>query len=104
MTMPGGTMLASGYDYRLVVLSIVIAIIGAYVGLTLSERVAKHHGQSRYLWLGGGAIAFGSAVWAMHFTGMLALRLPVAVTYDVPVVVLSLLVAILAARVALLSV
>jgi diguanylate cyclase (GGDEF)-like protein len=104
MTMPGGTMLASGYDYRLVVLSIVIAIIGAYVGLTLSERVAKHHGQSRYLWLGGGAIAFGSAVWAMHFTGMLALRLPVAVTYDVPVVVLSLLVAILAAGVALFSV
>ncbi len=104
MTMPGGTALASGYDLRLVVLSVVIAIVGAYVGLTLSERVAKHHGKSRYLWLAGGAIAFGSSVWAMHFTGMLAFRLPVDVSYDVPLVVLSLLVAMLAAGVALFTV
>jgi diguanylate cyclase (GGDEF)-like protein len=104
MTMPAGTTLTSGYDFHLVALSVVIAIAGAYVGLTLSERVAKHHGQSRYLWLIGGAIAFGSSVWAMHFTGMLAFRLPVDVSYDIPIVVLSLVVAMLAAGVALFTV
>ena len=102
--MPDGTTMASGYDLRLVALSLVIAIVGAYVGLTLSERVAVHKGQSRFLWLAGGAIAFGSAVWAMHFTGMLAFRLPVEVSYDVPLVALSLLVAVVAGGVALFTI
>ena len=104
MAMAGGATLASGYDFHLVSLSVAIAIVGAYVGLTLSERVAEHQGKSRYLWLLGGAIAFGSAVWAMHFTGMLAFRLPVDVKYDIPIVVLSLLVAMLAGGVALFTV
>jgi diguanylate cyclase (GGDEF)-like protein/PAS domain S-box-containing protein len=104
MMMAGERPLASGYDLRLVALSVVIAIVGAYVALTLSERVAKHHGPSRYLWLAGGAFAFGGAVWAMHFTGMLALRLPIDVSYDVPVVVVSLVAAMIAAAVALFTV
>jgi diguanylate cyclase (GGDEF)-like protein len=104
MPMMDGATLASGYDLRLVALSVAIAIVGAYVGLTLSERVAEHKGKSRYLWLVGGAIAFGSAVWAMHFTGMLAFRLPVEVSYDIPIVALSLLVAVLAGGVALFTI
>ena len=104
MTMAGGAALASGYDLHLVALSVAIAIVGAYVGMTLSERVARHSGTSRYFWLIGGAIAFGSAVWAMHFTGMLAFRLPVDVNYDIPIVVLSLVVAMLAGGVGLLTV
>ena len=104
MSMAAGPALASGYDFHLVVLSVAIAIVGAYVGLTLSERVAVHQGQSRYVWLTGGAVAFGCSVWAMHFTGMLAFRLPVAVSYDIPIVALSLAVAILAGGVALFTI
>jgi diguanylate cyclase (GGDEF)-like protein len=104
MTMAGGATLASAYDFHLVTLSVVIAIVGAYVGLTLSERVAEHQGKSRYPWMVGGGVAFGSAVWAMHFTGMLAFRLPVAVSYDIPLVVLSLVVAMVACGAALLTV
>ena len=104
MVMPAHAALASSYDGRLVALSVVIAIVGAYVGLTLSERIAKHQGKSRHFWLAGGAIAFGSAIWAMHFTGMLALRLPVDVNYDVPVVVVSFVAGLVAAGVALYTV
>ena len=104
MGMAGARPLASGYDVPLVLLSVAIAIAGAYVALTLSERVAKHRGPARLAWLAGGAIAFGSAVWAMHFTGMLALRLPVVVTFDVSLVVVSLLAAMAAAAVALATV
>ena len=104
MTMPDGVPLASGYDAHLVLLSVTIAVVGAYVGLTLGERVSEHQGPSRYAWLTGGAIAFGSAVWAMHFTGMLAFRLPVGVSYDVTMVALSLLVAMLAGGAALLTI
>ncbi len=100
--MVGSAPLASGYDLHLVALSVAIAVVGAYVGLTLSERVVQHKGQSRYLWLVGGAIAFGSAVWAMHFTGMLAFRLPVDVSYDLPLVILSLAIAIVTGGSALL--
>ena len=104
MTLADGVSLASGYDGHLVVLSVVIAIVGAYVGLTLGERVSAHHGTSRYAWLAGGAIAFGSAVWGMHFTGMLAFRLQVGVDYDVTTVALSLLVAMLAGGAALFTI
>jgi diguanylate cyclase (GGDEF)-like protein/PAS domain S-box-containing protein len=104
MVMPANAALPSTYDGRLVVLSFVVAIVGAYVGLTLSERISKHTGKSRHFWLAGGAIAFGSAIWAMHFTGMLALRLPVDVDYDAPLVVVSFLAGLVAAAVALYTV
>ena len=43
----------------------------------------------------------GIGIWAMHFKGMLAFRLPVPVEYHWPTVLASLLVAILASAVAL---
>jgi len=43
----------------------------------------------------------GIGIWAMHFKGMLALRLPVSVEYHWPTVLVSLFVAILASAVAL---
>ncbi len=43
----------------------------------------------------------GNGIWAMHYIGMLAFRLPIPVYYHVPTVILSLLAAILASLVAL---
>src|SRR5438046_7658489 len=43
----------------------------------------------------------GFGIWSMHFTGMLAFRLPVLVSYSWPTVLLSLLVAISASAFAL---
>src|SRR5271156_2014913 len=45
--------------------------------------------------------AMGIGIWAMHYVGMLAFRLPVAVQYDWPTVLLSLLAAIFASAIAL---
>src|ERR1035438_8596042 len=89
------------YDYRLVVLSVVIAIVASYVALDLAGRVTANRGQARFAWLMGGALAMGSGIWAMHYTGMLAFRLPMPVYYHVPTVMLSLLAAILASTIAL---
>ena len=58
----------------------------------------------RILWLIGGAFAMGQGIWAMHYIGMLAFRLPVAVSYNVPIVLLSLLAAMGSSAVALLVV
>jgi len=89
------------YNYPLVALSIFIAILSAYAALDLAGRVTTAQGGMRLVWLCGGAIAMGSGIWAMHYVGMEAFRLPVPVLYDWPTVLLSLLAAILASGVAL---
>jgi two-component system sensor histidine kinase/response regulator len=89
------------YDGRLVVLSIVIAILAAYAALDLSGRLTVSHGRARLAWLWGGAFSMGIGVWSMHYVGMEALRLPVPVRYDWPTVLFSMAVAILASAVAL---
>jgi signal transduction histidine kinase/ActR/RegA family two-component response regulator len=89
------------YDGRLVVLSIVIAILAAYAALDLSGRLTVSQGRARLAWLWGGAFSMGIGIWSMHYVGMEALRLPVLVEYDWPTVLLSIIVAILASAVAL---
>jgi two-component system, sensor histidine kinase and response regulator len=89
------------YDYGFVVLSIVIAVFASYAALDLAGRVTSARGRTRYVWLSCGAMAMGIAIWAMHYVGMLAFRLPVDVLYDWPTVVVSLLAAVLASAVAL---
>src|SRR5205823_9458422 len=89
------------YDYRLVILSVLIAIFASYAALDLAGRVTATRNQARFAWLVGGAIAMGTGIWSMHYTGMLAFRLPLRVYYHVPTVVLSLLAAIFASFVAL---
>jgi PAS domain S-box-containing protein len=89
------------YDYRLVAVSIVIAIFASYAALDLAGRVTANRGRARLAWLTGGAFAMGSGIWAMHYTGMLAFRLPIPVYYHVPTVALSLLAADLASFTAL---
>ena len=45
------------YDYRLVVLSVFIAILASYAGLDLAGRVTSARGWARLSWLSGGAAA-----------------------------------------------
>src|SRR5882724_5648081 len=94
-------VLASSYDYLLVALSVIIAVLASYAALDLAGRVTSARGKARLLWLTGGAIAMGIGIWSMHYIGMLAFRLPMSVQYDWPTVLLSLLTAILASAVAL---
>src|SRR5437868_6599731 len=96
-----GLVLPSTYDPHLVALSVVVASIAAYTALTLAERVTVAHGRLRLLWLLGGATAMGTGILSMHSTDMLAFTLPIPVSYDEPLVALSLLVAIAASGSAL---
>src|ERR1700691_5475650 len=98
---PSYAMLSGSYDYRLVVLSVIIAIFASYAALDLASRVTAARGWARSAWLGGGAIAMGLGIWSMHYIGMLAFSLPVPVLYDWPTVLASLMAAILASAVAL---
>jgi PAS domain S-box-containing protein len=94
-------VLEGSYDYRLVALSLIIALLASYTALDMAGRVNENRGFSRVRWLLGGSFAMGSGIWCMHFTGMLAFRLPIPVYYDLPTVAISLLAAIVASGIAL---
>ena len=94
-------VLAGSYDYGVVALSAVIAILGSYAALDLGERVTFARGGSRLAWLIGGCVAMGIGTWSMHYVGMLAFRLPVSVQYHWPTSLLSLLPSIFASAIAL---
>jgi two-component system sensor histidine kinase/response regulator len=96
-----GTVLHGFYNYRLVALSVFIAILAAYAALDLAGRVTAARGGTRFAWLSGGAIALGIGIWSMHYVGMEAFKLPVPVKYYWPTVLLSMVAAILASAVAL---
>src|ERR1700761_2077044 len=95
-------MLRAHYDYRLVTLSICIAICAAYAGVGLAERVAVSKGRWKTFWIAGGACALGTAIWSMHYIGMLAFRLPVPVRYDIRLVLISVVAALASSATALL--
>jgi diguanylate cyclase (GGDEF)-like protein/PAS domain S-box-containing protein len=95
------TAINGSYDYRLVVLSIMLAIVASYAALDLAGRVTSAQGWTRTAWLTGGAAAMGLGIWSMHYVGMVALVMPIPVSYYLPTVALSLFAAIAASAVAL---
>jgi len=82
------------YNPYLVALSILVAVFAAYTALDLGGRVKGAQGGTRRVWLWAAAIAMGGGIWSMHFIGMLAFTLPMTMSYDVGLTILSLLVAI----------
>jgi len=100
----GSAILQGSYDYRLVALSVTLAMFAAYTALDLAGRVTAAQRQAKWFWLAGGAASMGLGIWSMHYIGMLAFSLPVPVLYHYPTVILSLLAAIAASAVALFTV
>ncbi|MFO2464254.1 EAL domain-containing protein [Pseudomonas sp. 15FMM2] len=94
-------MLTGSYSPALVVISLFVAILASYTALDLTGRIATAKGRAVYLWMAGGALAMGVGVWSMHFIGMLAFRLPIALGYDIGITALSLLIAVLSCGFAL---
>lgn len=89
--------MSASYNLVLVAVSACVAIAAAYIALDLSSRLFTTKGLARRFWLVGGAIAMGTGIWSMHFVAMLAFSIPIYVTYNLPVVFVSLILAILAA-------
>lgn len=94
-------VMVGSYNYGLVALSILIAMLASYATIDLAGRVRATYGGARLFWQIGGAVAMAIGTWAMHYTGMLAFRLPVPIRYDWPTSALSFLPSLLASAVAL---
>jgi NO-binding membrane sensor protein with MHYT domain len=87
-------MLLSSYNSTFVTFSLIVAILASYTALNMASRVSGSTGKASALWLIGGSFAMGFGIWSMHFIGMLAFNLPISLGYDVPLTILSLLIAI----------
>jgi NO-binding membrane sensor protein with MHYT domain/GGDEF domain-containing protein len=75
----------------LVVVSYCVAVLASYTALDLGGHLASFEAGSnrRRLWLGAGALAMGTGIWSMHFIGMKAFTLPIKVSYDLGLTILS---------------
>ena len=61
--------IVGSYNYHLVTLSVVIAILASYAALELAARITAASGRGRLIWLAGGATAMGVGIWSMHYIG-----------------------------------
>ena len=77
------------WSYGLVVLSVLVAILGAYTALSHASRMRASTGVAARNWRLIGAFTLGMSIWSMHFIGMLAFQLPIPLTYDLPFTAIS---------------
>ncbi|HYX89976.1 MAG TPA: MHYT domain-containing protein [Myxococcaceae bacterium] len=88
----------------LLLLSYAVAVAVSFTALDVASRVATNTGLARRMWLVSGATMMGIGIWSMNFLGMLAFRVDMPTSYDGPLTLASMLVAILASAFALLVV
>jgi diguanylate cyclase (GGDEF)-like protein len=86
--------IATHEQLGLVALSVAVAIVAGYLALDLAQRSAGAGGVMRRAWIVAGGVTIGLGIWSMHFIGMLALKMAMPVSYDLPLVALSMIAAI----------
>ncbi|WP_226505096.1 bifunctional diguanylate cyclase/phosphodiesterase [Pseudomonas sp. MWU16-30317] len=93
----GQMLLHCTHDPFLVLLAYVVACAGSFATLDIAERLqqAEHPG-TRRRWRWAGAACLAGGIWGMHFISMLAFMAPMEVHYDLPITIVSLLIALIA--------
>ena len=84
------------YEMQLTVGSLLVAIVVTGAGLALAGA-----GRRSYARLGAGGLLMGLGVAAMHYVGMMAMRMDATIEYDLALFALSVVIAIVAATAAL---
>lgn len=96
-------MISVTYDPILVTASVLVAIMGAFTGLRLASGLRHLEPAARRPRIAKAAVALGGSIWSMHFVGMLAVNIPVTITYSALPTLASALVAILVVGIGLIA-
>jgi NO-binding membrane sensor protein with MHYT domain len=73
----------------------VVAVLGSVLGLLSAERARNANRTTRNWWIAVAAVSIGGlGIWGMHFTAMLGTWMGANVSYDIPITLLSMVVAI----------
>ena len=96
------------FSYGLVnpALGYVMSCLGAFLGLRCITRARAYAGAGRAAWLLLASVAIGTTgIWLMHFIGMLGFTIPgQIILYNVPMTLVSMLLAVIVVAIALLIV
>jgi diguanylate cyclase (GGDEF)-like protein/PAS domain S-box-containing protein len=95
--------LVHAYEPILFAGSLILPAFAAYVTLRLLGRARRDAAAGAWAtwWLVAASAAMGVGIWSMHFTGMLALRLPARAGYDPLLTFLSMVIAVVVSLLAL---
>jgi signal transduction histidine kinase len=90
------------YSPLLFLLPFAIAALAAFAALELGSRAAGAPDRiTRGAWLGAAALTLGAGIWTMHFIGLRAFHVPIEISRDGPITLVTMLLAVVAAAVAL---
>ncbi|MEY9127740.1 bifunctional diguanylate cyclase/phosphodiesterase [Bradyrhizobium yuanmingense] len=86
--------LTDEHDWRLVALAGAVCLLASAAAISLFQRARATHGAGRLAWIALDAVVSGCGIWATHFIAMLAYGPGSAGAYNIPVTILSLMLAI----------
>jgi diguanylate cyclase len=81
------------HDASLVILSVTIAILGAFTASVTASNASGLPPSERRLRVMMAAITLGGSIWAMHFVGLLSIETPVNFAYHPELTLLSAVIA-----------
>jgi diguanylate cyclase (GGDEF)-like protein/PAS domain S-box-containing protein len=87
--------LGTEHDWRLVVLAGIVCFVASSVAISLFDRARSSQGHARHVWIALDAAVSGCGIWATHFIAMLAYDPGISAGYDIPISLLSLILAVL---------
>jgi NO-binding membrane sensor protein with MHYT domain len=97
-------ILTPSYDTLLVVISFLVSAAGSYTALWVASNVISRRSGQKASWFNlflAGLVLGGVGIWSMHFLGMLAYDVPVAIGYRPLETLVSLVAAVAVSTVAL---
>lgn len=83
--------MTGSYDPALVLLSWLVAIFASATFLHIARQLPELSGRVRVGWQAAATLVMGVGIWSMHFVGMLAFHLPIDMTFDLWLTLLSIL-------------
>ena len=91
----GWALLEFSHNGWLVAVSLIVALMAGFSGLSLTQGASALDLAKRKLVVVVAAVVLGGGIWSMHFVAMLGLQLPILYYYDALMTLISALVAIL---------
>lgn len=81
------------HDRPLILVSMGVAVAGAYAALELGARSTQREGAGAYAWLAAAGFVLGAGAFAMHFVGLAALETPLMRGFEPTPTIVSCLIA-----------
>ncbi|MEG1212929.1 MAG: EAL domain-containing protein [Leclercia sp.] len=94
-------MMYISWDPILIGVSYLVAFIASFVALDSAGKILLANQRASLFWRLAGGITLGMGIWSMHFIGMLAMRMPMMMSYDLWLTITSFAISLVATTLAI---